>query len=165
MSHKTDVIDKMLNKNGIYVAQISGRKIGDIVKCKKVQDMNSNINMNSIVYRIPCGGCDSSYIGESSRGIDTRLSEHKNDIRHHRTSNSLVLHIDSHDHLPNWQGVEILQKGLNKSLRKTAEAAYISINKTINHREGFVKLSRITSNLIVNTLKKPTNVILGAPVR
>ena len=78
---------------------------------------------------------------------------------------NVVLHIDSHGHLPNWQGVEILQKGLNRSLRKTAEAAYISINKTINHREGFVNLSSITSNLIVNSLKTPTTVIPRAPVR
>ena len=122
MSHKAVKIDEMLNKNGIYVAKASGRKIGDIVKHKKVQNVNrpNNTNMNSIVYRIPCGGCEASYIGESSRGLDTRLSEHRNDIRHHRTSNSLVLHIDSHGHLPNWQQVEILQKGLDKSLRKTA---------------------------------------------
>ena len=162
MSHKTVKIDKMLNKNGMYVAKISGRKIGEMVKQKRIEDNN---NAHSIIYRIPCGGCDASYIGESSRGLDIRLSEHRNDIRQHRTSNSLVLHIDSHGHLPNWQDVDIMQRGLNRSLRKTAEAAYIAINKTINHREGFVKLSRITSNLIANTLKKPATVIPRAPVR
>ena len=165
MSLKSTKIDEILNNNGMYVAKISGRKIGDIVRHKKSQDNESNTNESSIIYRIPCKGCDSSYIRESSRGLATRLSEHKNDIRHHRTSNSLVLHIDSHGHLPNWEEVEILQKGLNRSLRKTAEAAYITISKTINHREGFVKLSNVTSNLIVNSLKKAMTVLPRAPVR
>ena len=142
-------IDEIWNSTGLYVEKISGRKIGDIVRHKKSQDNESNTNESSIIYRIPCKGCDSSYIGESSRGLATRLSEYKNDIRHHRTSNSLVLHIDSHGHLPNWEEMEVMQKGLNRPLRKTAETACITINKTITHPEGFVKLSYVASYLIL----------------
>ena len=117
---------------------------------KKSEKMKTNDN--SIIYRIPCAGCNASYIGESSLGIDKRTKDHRNDVRNHRTSNSLVVHIDSHNHLPNWQGIEIIQKGLTKSIRKTVEAAYINTNETINHRDGFVSLSRITSNLILMSM-------------
>ena len=96
--------------------------------------------------------------------LEKRLYEHKNDIRQHRTSNSLVLHVDSHGHLPNWNNVNILQKGLDKATRKTVEAAYISMNDTINHRDGFVNLSRITSSLVVKSLENPVT-IPAAPVR
>ena len=61
--------------------------------------------------------------------------------------------------------MKIIQKGLNNSLRKTAEAAYITIDKNNSHREGFVKLTQITSNLIVNSLKKAITVLPRAPMR
>ena len=148
MSTISEAIDKYLSNAGINIVKSSGIKIGEMVK----KSEKIKTNDNSIIYRIPCAGCSASYIGESSRGLHKRIQDHKNDIRHHRTSNSLVVHIDSHKHLPNWQGIDIIQKGLSKSIRKTVEAAYINTNETINHRDGFVSLSRITSNLILGSL-------------
>ena len=60
-------------------------------------------NTNSMVYKVPCGGCYKVYIGETYRGLKKRLSEHKADIRCHKPKSSFVMHIDNKQHLPGWE--------------------------------------------------------------
>ena len=151
MSPLTKPIDRCLKDTSISLAKISGLKIGDLVKHK---NNNRGINESSVIYKIPCKSCSLCYIGETGRGIEKRLSEHKNDVRAHRTSNSIVVHIDEKDHLPDWQQTEILFKGADRKMRKTLEAAFIATNNTYNHREGFITLSSITSQLLVNEVNK-----------
>ncbi len=116
-------------------------------------------NAHSIIYNIPCSGCSAAHIGETSRGAQKRIYEHKNDLRHHRTSNSLVIHARDKGHLPNWKDVMILHTG--KKRRKTIEAAYITTEETTNHREGFVCLSRAAAPLSIPGSRRrapiPTN--------
>ena len=146
-SKKAVVIDKMLSKAGMKIAYKSGKKIRDFVKHKS----NKSNNEKSVVYKIPCNSCPKSYYGETSRGMQQRLYEHKNDVRQHRTSNSLVVHIDSEGHLPNWGEAKILHKGLNKMKRRTVEAAYIATENIVNHREGFVNLGKVAGRLVVRS--------------
>ncbi len=83
------------------------------------------MNEDSVVYSIPCNGCDKVYIGETGRGINKRLYEHKGDVRRHNCSNSLVVHIDQHQHLPKWHDAKVVHKGLNKQMKNAQEAVYI----------------------------------------
>ena len=117
------------------IATTSGIKVGELAKSKDTKSGNED----SVIYSIPCNICDKEYIGETGRGLDKRIAEHKNDVRKHRTSNSLVVHVDSHKHLPNWDAVTELDVGLNKRMRKAIEAAYICNKNVTNHREGFIK--------------------------
>ena len=71
------------------------------------------------------------YFGESGRGLPTRLKEHKADLRHHRTSNALVMHAERTDHLPNWAGATVVHTGLSKLGRRAVEAAYITAEENI----------------------------------
>ena len=142
----TPDLDSFLTKAGMRIARTSGTKIGEMIKPK----FDRPINENSIVYKIPCNSCPSSYYGESGRGLKKRLTEHKNDVRAHRTSNSIVVHVDKHGHLPDWNNAMVLDKGSTKKMRKILEAAYININNNINHRDGFVRLAKAASSLVVN---------------
>ncbi|XP_069984507.1 uncharacterized protein [Penaeus vannamei] len=72
-------------------------------------------NPNSAVYRIPCSGCDKAYFGETGRGFNTRINEHRADVRHHRASNAMAVHVDEPGHLPNWKEAEIIHGGTNKN--------------------------------------------------
>ena len=104
-----------------------------------------------MVYRIPCGGCGKSYIGETYRGAAKRAEEHKRDLRNHQESNAIVQHVDDEGHLPNWSGMSNLCVGLNKQNRQAAEAAFISTMSNFNGNSGKVKLSRYTAQLILKT--------------
>ena len=155
-----EVITKVLSDAGIRVAYASGQSIQTIVRGGGSRGKNKL----SVVYSIPCGGCPASYYGETARGMEKRMKEHKSDLRHHRTTNSLVLHAEEFDHLPDWEHVEALHTGLNKRKRKLVEAAYIATGKTTNHREGFMNLSHAAAKLVLSS-QSPRFPLLRRPHR
>ena len=88
-------------------------------------------------------------MGETGRGVEIRLKEHKSDVKFHRTSNAIVLHIDECHHLPDWGGVRVLEKNMRKQMRKILEAAHIASKNTLNSRNGFIALASGAGNLAV----------------
>lgn len=146
-SKKAEVISRTLEKSNIKVATNAGRKVQEIVTRKQQKtDINEE---KSVVYEIPCKGCDQSYVGETGRGVDVRLKEHRNDVKFHRVSNAIVLHIDKCDHLPDWERTRLLEKNIKKSTRKMLEAAHILTRDTFNSRCGFITWSTIAAKLVV----------------
>ena len=107
--------------------------------------------MISVVYKIPCGGCESAYYGETYRGLAKRLREHKAHVRYHRTTNAIGNHIDDKNHLPRWEEATVLAKCLSKRQRKVTEALYITTNMNINQRTGDVKWTRTAAALAAGT--------------
>ena len=79
----------------------------------------------------------------------TRLKEHKSDVKYHRTSNAIVVHIDQSHHLPDWAGAKVLEKNVKKKTRKILEAAHILSRETINTRNGFITLASSAACLAV----------------
>ena len=120
----------------LKVVTTSGKKIGQVVRKTKPKVENSD----SIVYKIPCGRCDKSYFGETGRGLKTRVQEHRNDLRNHRTSKALVIHADRHGHLPKWDEATPVHTNLTRIQRWLVEAAYISTEDVTNVSPGFFKL-------------------------
>ena len=145
----TEVIDNSLRKSGVIIASSTGTRIGELVKNRKSIENSEK----GVIYQIPCGGCDLSYYGESGRDVSTRINEHKRDIRAHRLSNSLVVHAEEHDHLPNWSEVKLLHKGMSKRDRRITEAAYIISNRSTNHRDGFYRLANSAARMIIEEEK------------
>ena len=124
----------------------SGKKIQELV-CTKEKKKETD---KSVVYEIPCTGCNKTYVGETGRGIQIRLKEHKSDVKFHRTSNAIVLHIDTCHHLPNWEETKVLEKNISKKKRKTLEAAHIITRDTFNSRSGFITWSGTAVKLAVS---------------
>ena len=143
-----DTIAQTLEETGVKVAITTGRKSGEILTKK---NKSKDINTSSVVYQIPCGGCHRSYVGETGRGLKTRLTEHKRDVRDHRTSNAMVLHMEQTDHLPRWEAASILKNCPGgKQLRRASEAAYIRLKETTNTRAGFYTLTKCAAKMVVN---------------
>ena len=129
-------IAKGLKHAGVKVVAKSGVKIGDIIQSKEKKLKNEN----SIVYKVPCGSCDKSYVGETHRGLQTRISEHRRDLKYHRLTNSMVIHSENEDHLPNWKDAVAIKTGLTKAHRKIFESAIIGSISCTNHTGGFYTL-------------------------
>lgn len=146
-SKNASVINKYLMKTGLRIATSSGEKIGEVTTARQTKA----INEKSVIYNIPCKGCTKEYIGETGRGLKKRITEHKKDVIKHRTSNSLVLHIDKFKHLPNWEAASEIRIGLDKRMRKALEAAYITQKDVTNHREGFVRWSANAAKLALRS--------------
>ena len=133
--------------------------IGNMVTPAKI----SEEGQDSAIYNIPCGGCTAIYYGETSRGVKRRFYEHKYDLRQHKTSNSLVVHVDSHGHLPNWEAARVLHTRLPKMTRKLVESAFINTESTTNQRGGSVCLSQAAARLTLSGFRQSQPVPPGGP--
>ena len=98
---------------------------------------------------IPCATCNKVYIGETHRGLETRIKEHKSDIRHGRSNTGLAEHMYYNNHDVQWANVKILKSGLEKTKRKAMESAYIAVHDTMNVNIGSVPISKLTVSLII----------------
>ena len=145
-SKEGEAVCKYLRNTDVNVVTTSGIKIKDLTgkKYKKCESGNE-----SVIYKIPCSGCNKAYYGETSRGVTKRLYEHKLDVKRHRTSNAIVMHIDQSSHLPRWEGVEVIDKGMCKTARKAIEAAHILVEDSINSRGGFVTWSKPAAQVVL----------------
>ncbi|XP_043205006.1 uncharacterized protein LOC122372176 [Amphibalanus amphitrite] len=137
-SKPAEMIAKQIEMTGFKIAFSSGTKVGDILK----NHTKRNGEEKSLVYKIPCGSCDKSYIGETGRGLDVRLKEHKRDMRNNAEHSAVVIHAQKTHHLPRWGGAEIIALCKNKDNRKATEAAFIAMNETINIRVGSMKWAK-----------------------
>ena len=146
----SEVTEKVTRSMGTEVSVVtrSGSKIGALVR-KNTHTTNND----SVVYKIPCGTCNNPYFGEAGRGLQTRLKEHRADVRHHRTSNALVIHAEHSGHLPNWGGAGVLHSNLEKSERRAIEAAYITVEENINTSAGFFRLAKPVAHRIIKSIK------------
>ena len=144
---KTECITRVLKKSNVQLIEKAGLKIGELVK-KKKNAKKKQENTNSVVYKVPCGGCSKVYIGETYRGFKKRLSEHKADIRCHKPTSSFVMHINDKQHLPDWGKTEILWSGGEKKRRKAVEAALIEVLPNINSKRGDYSLSPIVARIM-----------------
>ena len=103
---------------------------------------------NSIVYKIPCSGCNRSYIGETHRGLQKRLSEHQRDLRLGNDSNALVIHRDEHNHLPDLGKAEIIRTVNGRTRRKIVESIFIAATNNINIRESSHSVSPLLAGIL-----------------
>ena len=142
----TDAIASLVGKN-VKICSPAGTLVKHLVKNK--QRIKTHKNKNSAVYKIPCGACNKSYIGETFRGTKTRVEEHKADLRHHRTTNAIVRHVDKAGHLPNWNKLSILCTEKGKQERLAIEAAFIHLTPTINGNIGKIKICDTVAKLLI----------------
>jgi len=79
---------KHFNKNDIRVSFRSFNKLNKYIKVQK--DICPYISKSNVVYRISCGDCDASYVGQTSRRLKTRIAEHRNHIRYNTSGRSVI---------------------------------------------------------------------------
>ena len=61
-----------------------------------------------VVYQVPCGDCDSTYIGETGRTLEKRISEHKAAVKKHDEKNGIAVHAWNEQHVVDWQAAKVI---------------------------------------------------------
>ena len=56
------------------------------------------LKMKEVVYEVPCKDCECSYIGETGRNLQKRLTEHKAAVRKGDRNNGIAVHALDHVH-------------------------------------------------------------------
>ena len=67
--------------------------------------------------KVLCKDCERSYIGETGRNLQIRLTEHKAAVRKGDRKNVIAINVQDHDHCVDWEAVDqephyILEKSL-----------------------------------------------------
>ncbi|XP_022111524.1 uncharacterized protein LOC110990735 [Acanthaster planci] len=89
------------------------------------------------VYRIPCE-CGKVYIGETGRGLTTRLNEHRAHGRWGDLEKSAIIkHSSTEDHQVHWQQAHLIANIEQWYPRRVREAIEIHKNRTVPQDTGF----------------------------
>ena len=147
-----DTMGKHFKEHGVRVISPSGSRIKDLVQDQKLRRQQDN--PQSVVYAIPCASCDRSYIGETGRGLKTRLREHQRDLTNMCMTNALVVHADKTGHLPSWSSAQIIFKTKGKEERKALESAKIATSLTTNTKPGNFLWATIPAKLTIAAHEK-----------
>ena len=77
----------------------------------------------SVVYQVPCKGCDQVYIGETKRNLNIRLAEHscRQAVRRGDDKNGIVVHVQKCNHSIDWEGARVEQVITNYWKRSSSQ--------------------------------------------
>jgi len=159
-SHVT-INDQLDNRNFILTVPYTGRLSNDIRRIvknfvdvrfsipkkldtliRKGKDRLDDFRRTEVVYQIECRDCDQVYIGQTKRHLETRVKEHKNNIKNPSGNFSVVTnHRISLQHEFDWDKTRILHKERNRKKREIAEMFFIK--KHVNN----INLQKDTDNL------------------
>jgi predicted GIY-YIG superfamily endonuclease len=125
ISEKFRGVTKDLN---MRISYQSLNKLSRFIKVHK--DPLPDSSKRNVVYKINCKSCDASYVGQTGRQLHTRISEHKNQIRHNTTNHSVITeHRLNYNHDFAWDEVEILDTEPFYNKRLMSEMLFIKRQK------------------------------------
>ena len=67
---------------------------------------NSPENKSCCIYKVPCFQCNRYYIGQTGKGLETRVKQHKYAIRSANESNALFNHVRDEGHSIDWENAK-----------------------------------------------------------
>ncbi|XP_072039787.1 uncharacterized protein [Amphiura filiformis] len=127
------------------------------------KDKIDSLDKTDCIYEIPCQNCDSTYVGETGRKLNTRLKEHqketeklerskKNFTRQTRkesvteqSKSAIADHAIQQNHVINWDDTKVLQKECDASTRFIRESIWIRKRgpAVMNRDDGAYHLSHV----------------------
>ena len=97
---------------------------------------NSAQQRTGVVYRIPCGDCPKNYIGQTSKTLKYRLTEHNRALRSGEAAQSEVAeHAMKEDHTIKWEEADMVDHDPRYCQRCTLEAWHIRAEQQKMNRD------------------------------
>ena len=117
---------RRFNKNDIRVSFHSPNKMGKYIKVQKY--ICPNTSKSNVVYKISCNNCDASYVGQTGRQLKTKITEHRNHIRHKTSVRSVITKHRLQCNFQ-WNNVQILDEELSYRKRLISKMLHIKKQK------------------------------------
>jgi len=92
----------------------------------RVKTATPEMKKKEVIYEVPCMDCDKSYIGETGRSLQKRLTEHKAAVRKGVSKNGIAVHVQKHDHRVDWEAARIIDQEQRYWPRRIREAIHIA---------------------------------------
>ena len=109
-----------------------------------------------VVYKIPCKNCDLCYFGQTGRGLEVRLGEHKADVRHKRNKNACYKHTFLKNHSIDWENSKALYKSNSLQNRLVVESTLINSQQNFNNMRSTLNIEKLASKIILKSNPKLT---------
>ena len=112
------------------------------------------------VYSVPCSNCPDLYFGETGRGLNVRLGEHKNAVLRRDTSNALYKHkketLEKHGIMHNidWDGAKLLHINYNWNNRLAVESSYIKSFDNFNGMRSTIGIDKFSAKIVLESIPK-----------
>ena len=126
----SEITSRILNKLHLKVAHKPTNKLKSAFT--KHKDPTDNLDQHHAVYMIPYQDCDNVYIGETSKTIKSRITEHKNAIKREDTRSIPATYLMNNDHRFDWNKTTITDHAETRQARKFKEAWHSLRNPGIN---------------------------------
>ena len=112
-------------------------------------------NRQGAVYKINCSDCHASYIGETSRNLTNRLTEHKRATRKGDVNNHIAEHHRLTNHTIDWDSAQCLTYSTNYFQRLTLESWFTNLEQTpLNRRQPLpAPYKRLIHDINITKLK------------
>ena len=120
----SETISRILQPYNIRVAHKPTTTLRHLLT--NVKDRDEPSNRQGAVYKIKCSDCQASYIGETGRNLNTRLTEHKRATKNGDANNHIAVHHQLTNHNIDWDSAQCLTYSTNYFQRLTLESWYTS---------------------------------------
>ena len=124
----SETISRILQPYNIRVAHKPTTTLRHLLT--NVKDRDEPNNRQGAVYKIKCSDCQASYIGETGRNLNTRLTEHKRATRNGDANNHIAVHHQLTNHNIDWDSAQCLTYSTNYFQRLTLESWYTNLEQT-----------------------------------
>ena len=124
----SETISRILQPYNIRVAHKPTTTLRHLLT--NVKDRDEPNNRQGAVYKIKCSDCQASYIGETGRNLNTRLTEHKRATRNGDANNHIAVHHKLTNHNIDWDSAQCLTYSTNYFQRLTLESWYTNLEQT-----------------------------------
>ena len=119
--------------------------------------MGNNKKNEVGVYEIPCRDCNSSYFGETGRGLDTRLKEHQRAYNLMHNNSVLVKHSWEKDQKIDWENAKLIYKNNSVGERRVVEGALIDLANSMEGNKSFTQDDYFINYLVCKSALKNFN--------
>ena len=155
----SETISRILQPYNIRVAHKPTTTLRHLLT--NVKDRDEPNNRQGAIYKIKCSDCQASYIGETGRNLNTRLTEHKRATRNGDANNHIAVHHQLTNHNIDWDSAQCLTYSTNYFQRLTLESWYTNLEQTPLNRcqqlpAPYKRLIRDENKTDKRTFNRPT---------
>ena len=118
-NNTSEMTGRLLRPFNIDIAHKATHKLRSYFTKHKTKQRQKKTK--NAIYMIPCRDCSQRYIGQISKKIETRITEHKNAIKQHDHLSLPAAHIYDNCHTFNWTETQLLGQAQTKHAREYKE--------------------------------------------
>ncbi len=104
----TEPLERLLKRYGIRTTTKPLRTLEQDFPSPKDRPLPEK--QTNVIYKINCADCSWSYIGETSRALETRKKEHKRNVKQRKSGSNIAKHAWTQNHKINFDECEVLDK-------------------------------------------------------